>query len=180
MVDVHIKSGNTPTLRLEQDGSSGFTPQTWDVAGNEANFFVRDATNGSTLPFRIFPGAPSNALNIEASTGDVGLGDTSPDASLDVQRSDGTASILVEDTDTGAAERTMLDLINAGSGATSLMIENSAQEWQFIVQDFRQLRLCADGKRVRFHHECRNGELRDRRRLRGADQRHVKRPRLRF
>ncbi len=78
VVDVHIKSGNTPTLRLEQDGSSGFTPQTWDVAGNEANFFVRDATNGSTLPFRIFPGAPSNALNIEASTGDIGIGTTSP------------------------------------------------------------------------------------------------------
>ena len=33
VTDIHIKSGNTPTLRLEQDGSSGFTPQTWDVAG---------------------------------------------------------------------------------------------------------------------------------------------------
>ncbi|MCP5054538.1 MAG: hypothetical protein GY940_45640, partial [bacterium] len=50
VADIHVKSGNTPTLRLEQDGSSGFTPQTWDVAGNEANFFIRDATNGSTLP----------------------------------------------------------------------------------------------------------------------------------
>ena len=77
VVDVHIKSGNTPTLRLEQDGSSGFTPQTWDVAGNEANFFIRDATNGSTLPFRIFPGAPSNVINIAAS-GNVGIGTTSP------------------------------------------------------------------------------------------------------
>ncbi len=78
VTDIHVKSGNTPTLRLEQDGTSGFTPQTWDVAGNEANFFIRDATNGSTLPFRIFPGAPSNALTIEASTGDVGIGTTSP------------------------------------------------------------------------------------------------------
>jgi hypothetical protein len=77
VVDVHIKSGNTPTLRLEQDGSSGFTPQTWDVAGNEANFFVRDATNGSTLPFRIFPGAPSNALNLQAD-GNVSVGATGP------------------------------------------------------------------------------------------------------
>ncbi len=85
VVDVHVKSGNTPTLRLEQDGSSGFTPQTWDVAGNEANFFIRDATNGSTLPFRIFPGAPSNALNIEASTGDVGLGTTSPQRELHIE-----------------------------------------------------------------------------------------------
>ena len=50
VVNLHVVDGNTPTLRLEQDGSSGFTPQTWDVAGNEANFFIRDATNGSTLP----------------------------------------------------------------------------------------------------------------------------------
>lgn len=33
VVDLHAKSGNTPTLRLDQDGSSGFTPQAWDVAG---------------------------------------------------------------------------------------------------------------------------------------------------
>ena len=55
VVDVHTKTGNTPTLRLEQDGSSGFSPQTWDVAGNEANFFIRDATNGSTLRAPIKP-----------------------------------------------------------------------------------------------------------------------------
>ena len=100
VTDIHVKSGNTPTLRLEQDGSSGFTPQTWDVAGNEANFFVRDATSGSTLPFRIFPGAPSNALAIEGSTGDVGLGTTSPTAPLHVKRTNNTGSILVEDTGT--------------------------------------------------------------------------------
>ncbi|MFQ5526068.1 MAG: hypothetical protein ACE5GX_07365, partial [Thermoanaerobaculia bacterium] len=44
VVELHVKDGDTPTLRLEQDGSSGFTPQTWDVAGNETNFFIRDAT----------------------------------------------------------------------------------------------------------------------------------------
>lgn len=84
VVDIHNKSGNTPTLRLEQDGSSGFGAQTWDVAGNEANFFVRDASNGSTLPFRIFPSAPSNALTIEGTTGDVGMGTTSPTAALHI------------------------------------------------------------------------------------------------
>ncbi|MPY24849.1 tail fiber domain-containing protein [Shewanella sp. YLB-07] len=87
VVQMHIKDGNTPTLRLEQDGSSGFTPQTWDVAGNEANFFIRDATNGSTLPFRIFPGAPSNAFNI-AANGNIGIGDTTPDAKLDIESGD--------------------------------------------------------------------------------------------
>ena len=35
VVEVHVKDGDTPTVRLEQDGTSGFTPQTWDLAGNE-------------------------------------------------------------------------------------------------------------------------------------------------
>ncbi|MEC9250834.1 MAG: hypothetical protein VX501_09300, partial [Pseudomonadota bacterium] len=39
VVEMHVVDGDTPTLRLEQDGSSGFTPQTFDVAANEANFF---------------------------------------------------------------------------------------------------------------------------------------------
>jgi len=77
VTDLHVKSGNTPTLRLEQDGSSGFAPQTWDVAGNEANFFIRDATNGSTLPFRIRPGAPTGAIDIHAN-GNIGFGSSSP------------------------------------------------------------------------------------------------------
>jgi len=77
VVDIHIKSGNTPTTRLEQDGSSGFTPQTWDIAGNEANFFIRDATNGSTLPFRIRPGAPNSSIDV-AADGDVCINCTSP------------------------------------------------------------------------------------------------------
>jgi hypothetical protein len=86
VVDIHVKGGNTPTLRLEQDGSSGFTPQTWDVASNETNFFIRDATNGSTLPFRIRPGAPSSSIDI-AADGDVGFGTGSPDGQFDVAHS---------------------------------------------------------------------------------------------
>lgn len=93
VVDVHVKSGNTPTLRLEQDGSSGFGPQTWDVAGNETNFFVRDASNGSTLPFRIFPGAPSDSISI-AADGDVGIGTTSPVGRFDVKSSDNSKTLL--------------------------------------------------------------------------------------
>ena len=66
ILELHIVDGDTPTVRLEQDGSSGWNPQTWDVAGNETNFFIRDVTHGSKLPFRIRPDAPSNSLEIEA------------------------------------------------------------------------------------------------------------------
>ncbi|MEM7355198.1 MAG: hypothetical protein AAF657_30590, partial [Acidobacteriota bacterium] len=80
---IHALDGNTPTLRLEQDGSSGFSEQVWDVGGNEANFFIRDETNNSNLPFRLQPGAPTNSLYI-AADGDIGLGKQNPGAKLDV------------------------------------------------------------------------------------------------
>jgi Chaperone of endosialidase len=79
-----VADGDSPTMRLEQNGSSGFTPQTWDVAGNETNFFIRDATNGSKLPFKIKPGAPTNSLFV-AANGDIGLGTQSPAEKLHVE-----------------------------------------------------------------------------------------------
>jgi hypothetical protein len=102
VVDAHIKTGNTPTLRLEQDGSSGFTPQTWDVAGNEANFFIRDATNGSTLPFRIQPGAPSSALSV-MSDGKVGIGTWSPSSPIHLLTDSSTNADIVAERTGGAA-----------------------------------------------------------------------------
>jgi hypothetical protein len=86
VLDIHANTSNTPALRFEQNNSSGFTAQTWDVAGNEANFFVRDVTGGSRLPFRIRPGAPTSSIDIGA-TGNVGIGTASPVEKLDVNGS---------------------------------------------------------------------------------------------
>ena len=125
VVNVHVVEGNTPTLRLEQDGSSGFTPQTFDLASNEANFFVRDVTNGSALPFRIFPDSPQNALVIEGTTGHIGIGVQSPTA--------------------------MLHLSNAGSGADGLpriRLDNrdgSEDFWDIDVSDNDTLRISLNG-----------------------------------
>jgi hypothetical protein len=132
---VHIADGNTPALRLEQNGSSGFAAQTWDIAGNETNFFVRDVTNGSTLPFRIRPGAPSSSIDI-AADGDVGVGTASPSAALHVRRTDGTAQVFVEEAASGTADRTLARLQNAGVGRISLTntaIASGNQEWSFYV-----------------------------------------------
>ena len=76
-LEIHVADGDSPSLRLEQNGSSGFGVQTWDIAGNESNFFIRDLTNGSLLPLRIRPSAPSNSLYIDAD-GDIGLGTANP------------------------------------------------------------------------------------------------------
>ncbi|MCP4656030.1 MAG: hypothetical protein GY856_11500 [bacterium] len=83
-VEIHVVDGDSPTLRLEQDGSFGFTPQTWDITSNESNFFIRDATGGSRLPFRIQPGAPTSSLTIR-DTGYVGVGSWDPDDMLHVE-----------------------------------------------------------------------------------------------
>src|SRR5436190_5928582 len=83
VLDLHIATSNTPAIRLEQNSSGGFTAQTWDVAGNAANFFVRDVTGGSRLPFRIRPGAPTSSIDIAAS-GNVGVGTASPSSRLSV------------------------------------------------------------------------------------------------
>ena len=91
VVELHVVDGNTPTLRLAQDGSFGFSAQTWDVAGNESNFFIRDATNGSKLPFRIKPGAPSSSLTI-LDSGNVGMGTWSPGADLHIYTGTGEAA----------------------------------------------------------------------------------------
>src|SRR2546428_4416326 len=84
VLDVHANTSNTPAIRLEQNNGGGFTAQTWDIAGNEANFFVRDVTGGSQLPFRIRPGAPTSSIDISAS-GNVGIGTASPGLKLEVE-----------------------------------------------------------------------------------------------
>jgi len=103
VTELHMVDGDSPTMRLEQDGSSGFTPQTWDVAGNETNFFIRDATNGSKLPFKIKPGAADNSIFIAANS-DIGLGTASPDADLHVRRTDASATELHLQNTNGTAQ----------------------------------------------------------------------------
>ena len=78
VVELHVVDGDSPTLRLEQDGSDGFTPQTFDIAANETNFFVRDVNNSSNLPFRILPGSGNDDAIVIAADGDIGLGTDAP------------------------------------------------------------------------------------------------------
>jgi hypothetical protein len=120
VLDLHVRTGNTPGMRLEQDGSSGFSPQTWDIAGNEANFFVRDVTSGSRLPFRIRPGAPTSSIDISAS-GNVGIGTSGPSSKLHIF---GTAA--------GAAVQAQLE--NSGAdGAAQFSVKNDARSYSFGV-----------------------------------------------
>jgi hypothetical protein len=83
VLKLHLVQGDTPAVRLDQDTSGGYTAQIWDVAGNDASFFVRDTTGGSKLPFRIQPGTPTNTVTLKSS-GFVGIGTWAPDHTLHV------------------------------------------------------------------------------------------------
>jgi len=134
--EIHTVDGDTPTLRLQQDGSSGFAPQTWDVAGNETNFFIRDVTNGSTLPFRIRPGAPTSSIFVDVD-GTVGIGTASP--ALD------NAGVHVKSTNdtTAASVGIGVDASAAGNCAMNLQY-GPAQGHNFITA-----RPCSGNERMR-------------------------------
>jgi hypothetical protein len=104
VVETHIVDGDTPTLRLEQNGSSGFGSQTWDVAGNETNFFVRDVNAGSKIPFKIRPGSNDNQIVIHSNK--IGFNELSPQQDLHIKKS-GNATIGLESTATNDPDWTI-------------------------------------------------------------------------
>ena len=130
VLDLHITTSDTPAHRLEQTNAGGFSAQTWDVAGNEANFFVRDVTSGSLLPFRIRPGAPTSSIDISAA-GLVGIGTASPAAKLhSVVSSNNTAVTSIP------ADSVGLFLTNSDTTANNLStiaLGNSAVVGQAVI-----------------------------------------------
>lgn len=134
--DIEVKIGDTPTLRLQQDGTSGFTPQTWDVAGNEAGFFIRDASSGSTLPFRIITGgAPSQSLVIGAD-GNIGMGaGTSPDYNLEIVETASGPTELLRMTANGVAYSGYEDTTVTDDGVSGRIwnIQNAAGEFRITT-----------------------------------------------
>ncbi len=110
---LHTADPNTPALRLEQTGLAAFTPQTWDIGGNEVYFFVRDVTHGSTLPFKILPTAPTNALVIDAA-GNLVLGsDTNASSERLLVRNSANSQDLFKLDDSG--NLTIAGMLNASS-----------------------------------------------------------------
>ncbi len=128
---LHATTGDTPSLRLEQDGSSGFSPQTWDVSGNESSFFIRDVTGGNTLPFRIRPGAPGSAIDVLGATGNVGIGTGAAAASLHVFRNNATAQLRVEEASATAVGRNLARFVNNGAATFRFDNTQSGSGWGF-------------------------------------------------
>jgi hypothetical protein len=164
-VELHTIDGDTPALRLQQDGSSGFAPQTWDVAGNETNFFIRDVTNGSTLPFRIRPGAPTSSIFIDVN-GEIGIGTSSPDDDVEMHiLQGGTAAsglnastgLLVQNT-ANSSDGSIISIMAGNTGNSQIFFGDPDSEnvgrflyghnsdvMRFFTAGAERLRIDADG-----------------------------------
>lgn len=133
---VHAIRGDSPGLRLQQDTSMSFAAQTWDIVGNESNFYIGDVDAG-TFVFRIRPDAPTSSLTID-DDGDVGVGVIDADAALHVNSTTtatDAAEILVRNTGANTAIRSMLRLENAGRPEIVLTNTSSGNEWKYTALD---------------------------------------------
>jgi hypothetical protein len=138
--DLHIASGSTPTIRLEQTGG---TVRTWDLGASDASFFVRDVSNGAAIPFRINAGAPAGSLAV-AANGDVGIGTVSPVERLHVvENADTPTFITVENPNAGpnavgvlrAQSNTAIVNFQAhGSGRTLTRFGEPLASWAEFLQ----------------------------------------------
>jgi len=136
-VELHIVDGDSPTIRLDQDGSSGWVAQSWDLCGNETNFFVRDVTNGSKLCFRIQPNTPSNTLCLK-SDGKVGIGTWSPEGALEVETTGSAALVIADRTDGAKAQ------FSAGAAETYIG-SRSNHKLHFLVNQQEKLTVGTNG-----------------------------------
>ena len=141
--DLHVVWGDTPTVRLDQQNWWGWGTYVWDVAANEANFFIRDVTGGYKHSFRIKPGAPTNSVYI-ASDGDIGMGTDSPGGPLNVERSN-VDILLLDDNGNLAITGALTEMSDAackenfapvdGGDVLARLAEVPVQSWNYKGDD---------------------------------------------
>ncbi|MEM9548006.1 MAG: hypothetical protein AAGA77_18640 [Bacteroidota bacterium] len=151
VLEVEIETGDTPTIRMTQDGTKGWQPHTWDIGANEANFFVRDLTGGSKLPFRIQGNANQNRITINGDNVGIGLNTSTnfPVAteSLDVGGkirmregasdgfipiSDADGVMTWTDPNTIASDDQVIDAFSLNGTTLNLSLENDGQNNQTV------------------------------------------------
>ncbi len=89
-----------------------------------------------------------NGLNGASSDVKVGIGTDAPQAALHVRRADGTARVLVEEANAGAADRRLIDIRN--NGPASFTIRNTAigNNWNFTAGNFNFFQISQIGSGV--------------------------------
>jgi hypothetical protein len=106
----------------------------WRITSRGGDLKIEDVASGSEtgfrIPFTIEDRAANNSIYV-ASSGKIGLGTVTPTTPLHVNRSDGTARILVEEQSGTTAVRTLFQLWNNGAPRFVLGNSNALTVWSF-------------------------------------------------
>ncbi len=130
-LDVRANTSGAAVERLQNSSATGYSGTEYlDNAGNVDLFFGVD--NGASTT-RLNSGNSNPIVVLTNNTermritsgGNVGIGTSSPSNSLHVKRSDGTAQLLVEETSSAAAWRTMAEWTNNGGVQLNLTDRNA-------------------------------------------------------
>ncbi len=89
--DLHIAGGAQANILLDHAGSA----HDWRIEAD--NYFSIENVDNANAPFFIQSGAPDLAFGIEQD-GDIGIGDLTPDADLDIQRGSTFSRVNAGDT----------------------------------------------------------------------------------
>jgi hypothetical protein len=122
---IHVRDTNQPDLRLD-DGTD-----IWELELSPGGLFTidDDGTGDAGSPFQIQKGATADALVI-ASTGNIGLGTSSPNSKLHLRATDGSSKILLEETQ-AIATNLMLTMRHNGNPGFQLENTDQGNTWQF-------------------------------------------------
>jgi len=141
--NLHLLDGNTPTLRLEQDTGQSFVAQSWDLGGNEANFFVRDVTasgGAEVLPFAVQAGAEDDTLTV-GTAGNVGVNTDDPQAPMHVMdtgtpfAANAETMLLLQNTGTSTS-RVRMSLVGGAGGNAQIAFGDTDSEFSGRIRYF--------------------------------------------
>ena len=121
---IRLKENNTRINFTDTSTGAGFPTNDWEITANDsasggASFLAFTDITGSKVPFKVTAGAPTNSLFV-ASTGKLGLGNSSPVLNVHITATD-TPAIRQEQT--------------SGGGFTAQTWDIGANEANWFVRD---------------------------------------------
>ena len=162
--ELHVETTTLSGIRLNRSNADFGLGQAWEtVIFSNGDFGLSDITN-TTTPFAMRPGTPNNAIFLEfdtaqintgrrdynfevrwdngtsfwadGGTGDIGMGTLTPTAPLHLQRTNGTAEVLVENTTASpAGARGLFTMRNNGGSFFTLDNTDAGTTWFFTHEN---------------------------------------------
>jgi hypothetical protein len=131
LAKLHVSSSANTVGLMESSSNTGtwHTLSNTSTGGTDWNLISTGSANSEGAGNLLFRGNGNVRMTLQSSSGNLGIGTTSPSARLHVFNATGSSSITVQSTNSNAT----VNINNAGSGYESAMalFSNSSQRWSF-------------------------------------------------